>query len=209
MNYTELKAKIADVTENTFSEDAYQIFVALAEERIYSSADLPVLRKNSTGTLTTSNQYLSVPADYRYTYSLAVISAAGAFSYPVNKDVNFIREAYPNPTSTGVPKYYADFDEGTLIVGPSPDSGYSVELHYGYFPESIITATTTWLSDNYEGVLLNACLLEAARFMKAEEDIVNLYNEMYGQSLLLLKNLADGKLRGDTYRSGQPKKAVK
>ena len=135
MNYTELKAKIADVTENTFSEDAYQIFVALAEERIYSSADLPVLRKNSTGTLTTSNQYLSVPADYRYTYSLAVISAAG--------------------------------------------------------------------------VLLNACLLEAARFMKAEEDIVNLYNEMYGQSLLLLKNLADGKLRGDTYRSGQPKKAVK
>jgi|TARA_Y100000310_G_scaffold202996_1_gene203241 hypothetical protein len=209
MNYTDLKSNIADVCENTFTDAMYKLFTQQAEQRIYASVQVPALRKNSTGTLTTSNQYLSVPSDYLYTYSLAVLNASSEFTYLVNKDVNFIRDAYPTVAASGLPKYYADFDVNSILLGPTPDSGYTVELHYGYYPESIVTASTTWLGDNFEIALLNGALVEAARFMKQEADIVQLYEGMYGQALLLLKNLGDGKLRGDTYRNGQPKSVVK
>lgn len=140
-----------------------------------------------------------------YSYSLAVVDGSGLYHFLINKDVNFIREAYPSPTSTGLPKHYAYFDEDTFIVGPTPDSGYTVELHYGYYPESIVTAGTTWLGDEFDSALLNGSLLEAARFMKAEQDTIANYEKMYLQSITLLKALGDGKLRADAYRSGQPR----
>jgi hypothetical protein len=153
--------------------------------------------------LTASNKYLSSPSDFLYNYSLAVIDGSGAYSYLINKDVNFIRDAYPTPTSTGLPKHYAYFDEDTFILGPTPDASYAVELHYGYYPESIVTAGTTWLGNEFDSALLNGALIEAIRFMKGEPDIIANYEKLYLQSITLLKNLGDGKLREDTYRSGQ------
>ncbi len=184
--------------------------VQLAEQKIYNSVQLPALRKNVTGSLTSGNQYLSAPSDFLSVFSLAVIDALGAYTYLLNKDVNFIREAYPTPTSTGTPKYYAIFgpnsgdpNELTLLLGPTPSASLVAELHYFYYPQSIVTAGTSWLGDNFDSALFNAVMVEAARFMKAEEDIVAMYNAEYQQSLTLLKNLGDGKQRQDAYRSGQ------
>lgn len=205
MNYTELKTNIQDIAEDSFSDDQLAMFVQLAEQAIYNSVQIPALRKNSTGALTADNKYLTTPTDFLYSYSLAVVDGSGSYHFLINKDVNFIREAYPSPTSTGLPKHYAYFDEDTFIVGPTPDSGYTVELHYGYYPESIVTAGTTWLGDEFDSALLNGSLLEAARFMKAEQDIIANYEKMYLQSITLLKALGDGKLRADAYRSGQPR----
>lgn len=203
MNYTELKTNIEDITENTFTDDQLAMFTEQAEQKIYNTVQIPALRRNVTGTLTASNKYLSTPSDYLYTYSLAVVDGSGNYHFLLNKDVNFIREAYPVQTTTGLPKHYANFDDDTFIVGPTPDSGYTVELHYGYYPESIVTAGTTWLGDEFDSALLNGALVEAARFMKSEPDIIQNYEKFYVQALQLLRVLGDGKLRSDTYRSGQ------
>lgn len=203
MNYVDLCANIQDICENTFTPSQLALFTQQAEQRIYNTVQIPALRKNVTGTLTANNKYLSTPTDFLYTYSLAVVDGAGAYSYLLNKDVNFIREAYPTPTATGLPKFYAYFDDNTFIVGPTPNTAYTVELHYGYYPPSIVTANTTWLGDEFDSALLNGALVEAIRFMKGEPDMVALYEKMYTQAIALLKNLGDGKLRQDAYRSGQ------
>lgn len=210
MDYTELKANIADVTENSFTNDQYALFTKQAEQRIYNTVQLANLRKNVTGALTLGNKYLECPSDFLSVYSLAIVKANGDYEYLLNKDVNFIRQAYPNPSTTGVPKHYAIFgprsdnvNELVFILGPTPNAALTAELHYYYYPESIVTANTTWLGDNFDSVLLNAALVEAIRFMKGEPDMVQFYERMYMQSIALLKNLGDGKQRMDAYRDGQ------
>ena len=203
MNYTELKANIQDICETTFTDDQLAMFTQQAEQKIYNTVQIPALRKNVTGTLSSANKYLSTPSDFLWSYSLAVVDAAGVYYFLLNKDVNFMREAYPNPALTGLPKHYAYFDDDTFIVGPTPDAGYASELHYGYYPQSIVTAGTTWLGDEFDSALLNGALIEAIRFMKGEPDIVAMYEKMYLQAITLLKSLGDGKLREDAYRSGQ------
>jgi hypothetical protein len=212
MNYTELQTAVEDYCENTFTSTDFATMTKLAEQKIYNSVQLPSLRKNVTGTLTSGNKYLSAPTDFLSVFSLAVVGADGAYSYLLNKDVNFIREAYPNPTTdTGTPKYYAIFgpdsatlQELTLILGPTPNASLTAELHYFYYPVSItVSPYTSWLGDNFDSALFNAVMVEAIRFMKGEPDMVALYAEQYKQSLTLLKSLGDGKLRQDAYRSGQ------
>jgi len=184
------------------------MFTQQAEQKIYNTVQIPALRKNASANFTAANKYLAVPSDYLYTYSLAVVDGDGNYTYLLDKDVNFIRDAYPNPSSTGLPKHYANFDDTAFIVGPTPDAAYQIELHYGYYPESIVTAGTTWLGDEFDSALLNGALVEAIRFMKGEQDMVNMYQQMYVLAVGLLKNLGEGKLRGDSYRSGQPKNPV-
>jgi len=209
MTYTELKTNIADVCENSFTDAQLALFTEQAEQKIYSAVQFPALRKNVTGRTQASNQYLTVPiSDFLYTYSLAVIDSNGSFTYLLNKDVNFIREAYPIPATTGLPKHYAYFSQTSFLLGPTPTNIYDVELHYGYYPESIVTAGTTWLGTEFDSALLNGSLVEAIRFLKGEPDMVAMYEKLYAESMLLLKNLGDGKLRADTYRSGQPRMAV-
>jgi hypothetical protein len=205
MNYTELKTNIEDITENTFTEDQLAMFTQQAEQSIYNSVQIPALRKNVTGTLSASNKYLGMPTDFLWSYSLAVVDGSGDYHFLINKDVNFIREAYPSASSEGLPKHYAYFDDNSFILGPTPDSAYAMELHYGYYPESIVTANTTWLGDEFDSALLNGALIQAIRFMKGEQDVVQMYEKLYLQAIGLLKNLGDGKLREDAYRSGQYK----
>lgn len=202
MNYTELKTNIQDICEQTFTDAQLAMFTEQAEQKIYATVELPALRKNQTGTMTSGNKYLTMPTGMLYVYSLAVITA-GSYSYLLNKDVNFIREAYPDPSSTGVPKHYAIFDQNTFILGPTPNSSYSAEIHFGYYPESIVTAGTTWLGNEFDSALLNGALVEAIRFQKGEPDLVASYEKLYVQAIALLKNLGDGKLRQDMYRDGQ------
>jgi hypothetical protein len=208
MNYASLKTNIEDICETSFTDDQLAMFTEQAEQKIYNTVQIPALRKNVTGTLTASNKYLGIPTDFLWSYSLAVIDGSGNYSFLLNKDVNFIREAYPGPTATGLPKHYAYFDDDSFILGPTPDSNYSMELHYGYYPESIVTAGTTWLGDEFDSALLNGALIEAIRFMKGEQDLVALYERLFVQAIGLLKNLGDGKLREDAYRSGQYRVAV-
>lgn len=210
MTYDELVTAVQDYCENTFPTPDMDTFIRQAEQRIYNTVQLANLRKNVTGALTASNKYLQAPADFLSPYSIAVIDADGDYHFLLNKDVNFIREAYPKASVTGQPKHYAifgprsdDANELSFIVGPTPDAAYSVELHYYYYPESIVTAGTTWLGDNFDSALLNGTMVEAIRFMKGEADMVKLYQDMYIQSIALLKNLGDGKQRADAYRDGQ------
>ena len=211
MNYAELKINIADICENEFTEEQYAMFTQQAEQKIYNTVQLANLRKNVTGTLTANNKYLAAPNDFLSVYSLAIYPAAGGnYEFLLDKDVNFIRQAYPNPATTGKPKHYAifgpqssDVNELTFILGPTPDATYAAELHYYYYPESIVTAGETWLGENFDSALLNGALVEAIRFMKGEADMVKLYQDMYIQAIALLKNLGDGKQRTDTYRDGQ------
>lgn len=210
MDYATLCQNIQDICENTFTADELAMFTEQAEQKIYNTVQLAALRKNMTGSLAVGNKYVSAPADFLSVYSFAVIAADGTYTYMLNKDVNFIREAYPTPTSVGLPKYYAIFGpnsnteaELSFIVGPTPGSAYSVELHYFYYPESIVTAGTSWLGDNFDSALLNGTLVEAIRFMKGEPDMVALYEKLYLQAIMLLKTLGDGKERQDAYRSGQ------
>lgn len=210
MNYTELRTAVQDYCENTFTDVDFATMTKLAEQKIYNSVQLPSLRKNVTGALTATNKYLALPDDFLSVFSLAVVDDTGAYNYLLNKDVNFIREAYPIPTATGTPKYYAVFgpdsaslQELTLILGPTPSANLTAELHYFYYPISIVTAGTSWLGDNFDSALFNGVMLEAIRFMKGEEDMILLYADAYKQSLTLLKNLGDGKLRQDAYRNGQ------
>jgi hypothetical protein len=211
MNYAELKINIADICENEFTEEQYAMFCQQAEQKIYNTVQLANLRKNVTSTLTANNKYLNAPNDFLSVYSLAIYPAAGGnYEFLLDKDVNFIRQAYPNPATTGKPKHYAifgpqsnDVNELTFILGPTPDATYNAELHYYYMPESIVTAGDTWLGENFDSALLNGALVEAIRFMKGEADMVKLYQDMYMQAIALLKNLGDGKQRTDTYRDGQ------
>ena len=222
MNYTQLSNAIQAYTENTESNFVAEIpvFVTQAEQRIYNTVQFPSIRKNVTGVVSTTSTYLSAPNDFLAVYSLAVVDADGNYEYLLNKDVNFIRQAYPKATDTGLPKYYALFgptvsgstitDELTFIVGPKPDANYTVELHYYYYPESITVAADgrTWLGDNFDTVLLYGSLVEAYTYMKGENDMMALYNGKYQEALALAKRLGDGMERQDAYRSGQYRQAV-
>jgi hypothetical protein len=234
MNYTELFNTIQSYTENNFPDfdladgstetTAEQInrFIEQAEQRIYNSVQFPSLRKNMIGNIQADNKYLQAPNDFLAVYSLAVISgygtAAETYEFLLNKDVNFIRQSYPSPNDTGLPRYYALFgpaisgstitNELTFIMGPTPDAGYTVELHFYYYPESITTAVSTWLGDNFDTVLLYGSLVEAYTFMKGEADMLALYNTKYVEALALAKRLGDGMERQDAYRSGQYRQVV-
>jgi hypothetical protein len=202
---------------NFTSAEQVNTFIRQAEQRIYNSIQFPPIRKNVTGPTTANNKYLSSPGDFLSVFSMAVIDpSTGAYDFLLNKDVNFIREAFPTPTSTGKPEYYALFgptttnatppvvtNELSFILGPTPDAIYDIELHYYYYPESIVTASTTWLGDNFDSVLLYASLLEAYTYMKGEADVLANYEKRYNEALLLAKRLGDGMERSDAYRSGQ------
>jgi hypothetical protein len=213
MNYTQLVADVQSYTENQFSTTDINTFITQAEERVFNSVQLPDLRRNQVGTTSNGNKYLSAPGDWLATYSLAVINSDNEYLYLLNKDVNFIRQAFPDtdPAFYGKPEYYALFDDDTFILGPTPDADYTVELHYFYYPTSITTAVsgTSWLGDNFSSVLLYGTLLEAATFMMQDEDIVATYNKRYDSALSMLKQLGDGKNRQDSYRSGQVRYDVK
>jgi hypothetical protein len=205
MNYTQLVDLVKQYTQNEETSFVANIpnFVQLAEERIYNAVFIPAIRKNQIGTLTPSNKYLTVPADWLANFSLSVIDpVTNAQTFLLDKDVNFIRECYPDPDDIGVPKYYAIFDKNTFILGPTPDSNYQVELHYYYYPPSIVTASTSWLGDNFETVLLYGTLREAYIYMKGEQDMMQYYEQKYQESLGLLKLLGEGKDRRDAYRNG-------
>ena len=217
MNYTQLSTAIQDYTQNYETDFIANIptFVEQAEQRIYNNVQLPALRKNVTGNCTQYNKYLACPDDYLASYSLAIVDADGNYEYLLNKDVNYIRQAYPNPSDYGLPKYYAIFgsrldnpDELSFILGPAPDDNYVAELHYYYYPETIVTAGTSWLGDNFDSVLLYGSLVEAYTFMKGEQDLITLYNQKYVEALALLKRLGDGMDRQDAYRSGQYRQQV-
>ena len=203
MNYTELKVNIADICESTFTADQYAMFTQLSEQKIYNTVQIPALRKNVAGVTSIGNRYLVFPTDLLYPLSLAITDASGNSQFLINKDTNFIREAYPDPITTGEPQYYGYFDDTAFILGPTPSLAYVTELHYGYYPPSIVTAGTTWLGNEFDSALLNGALVEAIRFMKGEPDMVALYDKMYVQAIALLKNLSAGKMRQDVYRSGQ------
>ena len=239
MNYTTLYNTIQTYTENQFP-DVYlasgstvspqtqiNTFITQAEQRIYNSVQFPSLRKNQYTAITSSNKYVSLPDDFLSVYSLALVTGVtganldtGTFEYLLNKDVNFIRQAYPAPNDKGVPKYYALFgptiinaaisNELSIILGPTPDAAYYVELHYYYYPESITTVSSgqTWLGDNFDSVLLYGSLVEAYTFMKGEADIIMGYDTKYKEALALAKRLGDGMERQDAYRSGQYRQAV-
>ena len=205
MNYAELVAAIQSYTENQYSTTDINTFIQNAEQRIYNSVTLPDLRKNVTGNMTSGNKYLQLPTDWLSTFSMAVINANNEYTYLLNKDVNFIRESFPDTDSAfyGQPQYYAIFDDTALILGPTPDANYAVELHYYYYPESIVTAGNSWLGNNFDTALFYGALLEAATFMKEEPDTITNYTAQYNQAMQLLQNLGDGKDRRDAYRSGQ------
>lgn len=205
MNYTELCTNIQNICENEFSPQELAMFTEQAEQKIYNTVQIPAIRKNVTGAMSAGNKYLQIPSDFLYVYSLAVINSLGEYHYLIDKDVNFIREAYPRDVTATrkLPRYYAIFDASAFIVGPTPDQSYDAELHYGYYPESIVTAGTTWLGSEFDAALLNGALIEAIRFMKGEADMIAVYDKLYIQAIGLLKQLGDGKLRQDAYRSGQ------
>lgn len=216
MNYAELVVAVSDYLENTFSTTDMNNCIKQAEKRIYNLVQLPALRKNVTGVATSSNKYLMCPLDFLSVYSMAAVNpSTGAYTYLLNKDVSFIREAYPVPATTGAPKFYALFGpdstsstELTFILGPTPDAAYTIELHYFFYPESIVTASTTWLGDNYDPALLYGTLVEAYTLMKGEADMMTLYNTKFSEAMAQLKRLGDGLERGDAYRNGQARVAV-
>jgi hypothetical protein len=211
MNYTQLVNEIESYTENTFQTTDIDTFIQQAEQRIYNSVQLPALRKNVTGNLTLGNKYLATPSDWLSTFSLAVISPTNEYLYLLNKDVNFIRQSFPDTDAEfyGQPQYYAVFDNNTFIVGPTPDASYNAELHYFYYPASIVTAGTSWIGDNFSSVLLYGSLLEAYTYMKGEQDVMTEYQKRYDDAMQLLIQLGDGKNRQDAYRSGQVRVPVR
>jgi hypothetical protein len=203
MDYSTLVTNIQDVAEDEFTTAQVDMFIQQAEQKIYTSVQFPDMRRNVTGTTSIGGKYLTLPTDLLYSLSAAIKLPTGEYEYLLNKDVNFIQEAYPNPATTGTPKHYSFFSSEFFLLGPTPDAEYTVELHYGYYPESIVTASTTWLGDQFDAALLNGSLVEAIRFQQGEPDVVEMYDKLYAHSMTLLKNLTDGRLRQDTYRSGQ------
>ena len=225
MNYAQLFETIKGYVENDFpnttwtdstgtgtvtltSTEQINTFIKEAEQRIFNTVQLLDLRKNVTGNCTSGNKYLSVPTDWLANFSLAVIDGDGNYEYLLNKDVNFIRQAYPNPNDTGLPYCYAYFDENSYILGPTPDANYAVELHYFYYPPSIVDAGTSWLGDNFDSVLLYGSLLEAYTFMKGEADVIQQYQKRYDEAMAMLKQLGEGKNRQDMYRTPQARYPV-
>lgn len=211
MNYAQLVAAVQSYTENQFTTTDIDTFIRQAEQRIYNSVQLPALRKNVTGVTTSGNKYLTMPSDWLATFSMAVINADNEYTYLLNKDVNFIRESYPDTDSTfyGKPEYYAVFDSSTFILGPTPNAVYTIELHYFYYPASIVDAGTSWVGNNFDSVLLYGTLLEAYTYMKGEADVLANYYKRYEEGMALLKQLADAKDRQDAYRSGQVRYPVR
>ena len=226
MNYATLFETIKGYVENDFpnttwtdsagtgtvtltSTEQINTFIQEAEQRIYNMVQLLDLRKNVTGNVTVNNPYLAVPTDWLANFSLAIITASGRYEYLINKDVNFIRESFPIPSVTALPTHYAFFDENSYILGPTPDANYAVELHYFYYPQSIVTAGTSWLGDNFDSVLLYGSLLEAYTFMKGEPEIIANYQQRYGEALAMLKQLGEGKNRQDMYRTQQIRQPVR
>lgn len=220
MNYAQLVEAIKGYTENDFPDtigsggmdttEQINTFIVNAEERIFNSVQLLDLRKNVTGNCTANNKYLSVPSDWLATFSMALISPnTGSYTYLLNKDVSFIRAAFPNPNVTGPPTHYAFFDVDSFILGPTPDQSYGVELHYFYYPQSITVAGSSWLGDNFESVLLYGSLLEAYTFMKGEADVLAEYQRRYDEALAMLKQLGEGKNRQDMYRTPQVRYPVR
>jgi hypothetical protein len=210
LNYSALLAAVQNYTENTESSFVSLIptFVQLAEERIYNSVQINSLRKNQLGSFTINNKYLTLPTDWLSTYSLAVIDpVTNAQTYLLQKDPEFIRESFPDPDTTGVPLYYGQFDVETLIVGPTPNASYGAEIHYYYYPESIVTAGTTWLGNNFSDVLLYGTLREAYLYMKGEQDLITMYESKYNEGLQLLRSLSEGINRRDAYRIGMSRGA--
>lgn len=206
MNYATLSTLIQQYCESTETSFVANIptFVQLAEERVYNSVQIPAIRRNQIGTLTIGNKYLTLPSDWLATFSLAVIDpVTNAQEFLLDKDVNFIRQSYPDPDDQAKPKYYAIFDDNTFILGPTPDLAYQVEMHYYYYPESIVTAGTSWLGNNYETVLLYGSLREAYTYLKGEADMMNYYEQKYQEAIQQLARLGDGLNRRDSYRSGQ------
>jgi hypothetical protein len=237
MNYATLFETIKGYLENDFpstqysdssgnlvnytSKEQIDTFIQQAEQRIYNSVQFPSIRKNVTGVTYATNPYLSSPVDFLAVYSLAVIDGSGNYEYLLNKDVNFLRAAYPNPTSTGIPKYYALFgptttnatppvitNELSFMLAPTPDDSYTVELHYYYYPESIVTANKTLLGENFDSALLYGALIEGYTYMKGEADVIAGYNKRYEEAMILAKRLGDGMERRDAYRSGQVRMSV-
>ena len=219
MTLSEITAAICDYTQN-FEQDFVAnipVFLQQSEQRIYNSVQFPSLRKSVVGATVADDAYFAMPSDFLAVYSLAVIDATGSYEYLLNKDVNFIRQAYPKPTDTALPKYYALFgpqavsvNELTLLLGPTPDAVYATELHYYHYPESITVAASgrTWLGDNFDSVLLYGGLVEAIAFMKGEADLVTLYNTKFNEALALAKRLGDGLEKQDQYRNGQTRVKV-
>ena len=219
MTYTELVNAITSYTQNYEADFVANIptFVKQTETRVYNTVQIPALRKNVTGVTTNGNKYLSCPSDFLSVFSMAVIDG-GNYEYLLNKDVNFMRAAYPSASDTGLPKYYALFgptvanniitDELSFILAPTPNNAYSVELHYFYLPESIVTANRTWLGDNYDPVLLYGSLVEAYIFLKGEADMMGYYEKKFQDAMMQLNRLGSGLERGDAYRDGQYKMKV-
>lgn len=218
MNYAQLVSAIRGYAENDFpstagsftSTDQLNTFIKQAEQRIYNSVQFPAIRKNVTGVTTIGNKYLAMPVDFLASYSLAAIDpVTNDYEYLLNKDVNFIRAAYPKASDSGIPAYYALFDDNTFILGPTPNAVYTMELHYYYYPASIVDAGTSWVGDNFDSILLYGSLLEAAAFMKSDVDTMKSYADRYSEAMLLAKRLGDGMDRQDAYRSGQFRMDVK
>ena len=210
MTYAELVGAINSYSENSFDTTDINTFIQQAEQRIFNTVQLPDLRRNQVGNTTSGNKYLTTPSDWLSTYSLAVIDSNNEYTYLINKDVNFIRESFPDTDSAfyGKPEYYGIFDDNTFILGPTPDDNYTVELHYFYYPTSIVTTGTSWLGENFDTALFYGSLLEAATYLKAEPDVMANYTQRYTEALSMLKQLGDGKDRRDAYRSGQARYEV-
>jgi len=200
MNYADLCANVQDTIENTVSAEMLALWAQQVEQKVYNLIQLPVLHKTFTGTLSSGVPQLLLPIDFLYLSSLAIIDDDGSYSFLLGKETNYIRQVYPKVTSMGLPKVYAFVDETALLLGPTPDLAYGVELEYDHYPESIVTASTTWLGDHMDSVLLNGMLVEAARFLKSDQDVVGLYNKMFEESMAGLVSLG-GKLRKDEYRT--------
>ena len=216
LTYSQLVTAVSDYTQNTFDTTDMNTMIQQAEQRIYNTVQLSNLRKTSTTPLTISTQTMDAPTDFLSVYSFAVIDASGNYIYLLPKDPNFMQEAYPSPTTTGTPKYYALNGPAStvttlqFIFGPTPSAALTTNLQYFYMPESIVTATTTWLGTNFSSALLYGTLCEAGAYMKSGQDdgMYQLYQDRYVQAIALLKNLGDGKQRSDTYRNGQTRVKV-
>jgi hypothetical protein len=225
MDYTTLFETIKGYVENDFPDTAWagsagstvtltsteqiNTFIQQAELRINNTVQLLVQRKNATINCVTGNPYVTAPADWLANFSLAVITPSGNYEFLLNKDVSYIRSSFPNPATQGLPTHYADFDDNTFLMGPTPDSNYSLDINYFYYPPSIVTTGTSWLGDNFDAALLYGALLEAYTFMKGEADVIAGYQKRYDDSIMMLKELGEGKNRQDMYRDPQVRYPVR
>ena len=210
MSFTKatLTTAIQDYTDNSETTFVNNIpnFVKAAEEKILKSVDLDYFRKNVTSSLTSSDEFLTVPSDYLASFSLQ-ITTSGSESFLLQKDVNFLREYTPASTTTGLPKYYARFDEDNFILAPTPNSNYTIQLNYFYRPASLTAGSdsgTTWVSTNAPFDLLYGSIVEAYTFMKGEPDVIQNYNGLFTQYLERVKDLGEARENTDGYRVGLP-----